>query len=178
MRRLEIADADIMRIAVQQEILRSEESRYDHRLHGVLLCCSGFSCYEVAEVLGQSARTVQYWLGRFAKSGFAGLQERPRPGRPAALDEATRRQIAQHLRQSPRSLGYLQTLWDGKLLSHHIQKAFGLHLGVRQCQRMFRQMGFRRRKPRPVIAKADPEAQRAYKKTGRMGCSEGLGPVV
>lgn len=178
MRRLEIADADIMRIAVQQEILRSEESRYDHRLHGVLLCCSGFSCYEVAEVLGQSARTVEYWLKRFEKSGFAGLEERPRPGRPGALDAAARERIGRDLRQSPRSLGYLQTLWDGKLLSHHIQKAFGLHLGVRQCQRMFRQMGFRRRKPRPVIAKADPEAQRAYKKTGRMGRSKRPGPVV
>ena len=178
MRRLEIADADIMRIAVQQEILRSEESRYDHRLHGVLLCCSGFSCYEVAEVLGQSARTVEYWLKRFEKSGFAGLQEGARSGRPGALDAAARERIGRDLRQSPRSLGYLQTLWDGKLLSHHIQKVFGLRLGVRQCQRMFRQMGFRRRKPRPVIAKADPEAQRAYKKTGRMGRSKGPGPVV
>jgi len=178
MRRLEIADADLMRIAVQQEILRSEESRYDHRLHGILLCCSGFSCYEVAEVLGQSARTVEYWLQRFEKSGFAGLQERSRPGRPGTLDVAVRERIGRDLRATPRSLGYLQTLWDGKLLSHHIQRAFGLHLGVRQCQRMFRQMGFRRRKPRPVIAKANPEAQRAYKKTGRMGRSKGPRPVV
>ena len=178
MRRLEIADADIMRIAIQQEILRSQESRYDHRLHGVLLCCSGFSCYQVAEVLGQSARTVQSWLKRFEKSGFAGLQEQPRPGRPGVLDAAVRERIGRDLRQSPRALGYLQTLWDGKLLSHHIQKVFGLRLGVRQCQRMFRQLGFRRRKPRPVIAKADPEAQRAYKKTAGMGRSKGPGPVV
>ena len=32
MRKLEIADADVMRIAIQQEIQRSEESRYGHRL--------------------------------------------------------------------------------------------------------------------------------------------------
>jgi len=178
MRRLEIADADLMRIAIQQEILRSEESRYDHRLHGLLLCCSGLSCYEVAEMLGQSARTVEYWIERFEKSGFAGLQERSRPGRPGILDAAVRERLGRDLRSSPRSLGYLQTLWDGKLLSHHIQKAFGLHLGVRQCQRMFRQMGFRRRKPRPVIAKANPEAQRAYKKTRRMGISKRPRPLV
>lgn len=29
MRKLEIADSDIMRIAIQQEIARSDESRYD-----------------------------------------------------------------------------------------------------------------------------------------------------
>ncbi len=37
MRKLQIADAEVMRIAIQQEIGRSEESRYDHRLHGLLL---------------------------------------------------------------------------------------------------------------------------------------------
>jgi len=42
MRKLEIQDTDIMRISVQQEILRSDESRYDHRLHGILLVSSGF----------------------------------------------------------------------------------------------------------------------------------------
>ena len=169
MRRLEIRDADIMRIAVQQEIQRSEESRYDHRLHGVLLCCSGFSCYKVADMLGQSPRAVENWIKRFERSGFAGLQEDPKPGRPGTLDAVARERVARDLRESPRALGYEQTLWDGRLLSHHIEKTFSLHLGVRQCQRLFRQFGFRRRKPRPVIAKADPEAQRAYKKTARLG---------
>ena len=169
MRRLEIRDAEIMRLALQQEILRSEESRYDHRLHGVLLCCSGFSCYEAAGVLGQSPRTVEYWLTRFEQSGFAGLEEKPRPGRPGRLNAAVREQLASDLRQTPRSLGYEQTLWDGKLLSHHLAESFGLELGVRQCQRLFRQFDFRRRKPRPVIAEADPEAQRAYKKTAGVG---------
>jgi len=178
MRRLEIQDADVMRIAVQQEILRSEESRYDHRLHGLLLCCSGFSCYEVAAMLGQSARGVEYWLRRFERSGFAGLEEHARSGRPTRLDARKRQLLGQHLRKSPRELGYAQNLWDGRLLGHHLQETFGVRLRVRQCQRLFRQFGFRRRKPRPVIAKADPDAQRAYKKTGRMGRAEGPGPVV
>ena len=37
MQRLQIADAKMMEIALKNEILRSEEARYDHRLHGVLL---------------------------------------------------------------------------------------------------------------------------------------------
>ena len=171
MRRLEIKDADIMRIATQQEILRSEESRYDHRLHGILLVCSGLSCYEVARLLGQSARTVEYWVRRFERQGFAGVQEGVLPGRPAGLDATARQVVGRHLRRSPRELGYPQNLWDGKLLSHHLRDRFGVRIGVRQCQRLFHQLGFRRRKPRPVIAQADPEAQRAYKKTRRLGSS-------
>ncbi len=165
MRRLEIKDKEIMRLAVQQEILRSEVSRYDHRLHGILLVCSGFSCTEVAELLGHSPRTVQYWVRQFELSGFSGLEDTPRPGRPSRLDESTMSIIGVDLRRSPRNFGYNQNLWDGKLLSHHVVQRCGVQLGVRQCQRLFRQMGFRRRKPRPLIAKSDPEEQRIYKKT-------------
>jgi len=155
--------------AIQQEILRSEESRYDHRLHGVLLVCSGFTCGQVAQVFGHSRRTVQYWVRRFEQSGFAGLQETPRPGRPGTVDDVLRERIGQDLRKSPREFGYSQNLWDGKLLSHHLAKNYDAKLGIRQCQRLFHQLGFRLRKPRPVIAKADPGAQEQYKKTPSSG---------
>jgi len=165
MRKLQVSQPEIMQIALQQEIQRSEESRYDHRLHGVLLVSRGMSCYEVAEHLGQNAVTVQRWVHAFNKSGFAGLQEQARLGRPTRLDAEQWEHVKRALRQSPRSLGYTQNLWDGRLLAHYLQDQHDVQLGVRQCQRMFRQLRFRRRKPRPLIAKGDPEAQRRYKKT-------------
>lgn len=173
MRKLQIRDPQIMKIGLQQEILRSDESRYDHRLHGVLLVCSGKSCYEVADLLGHSPRTIEYWVERFEKSGFAGLREGERPGRPAALDGPARERIGRDLRRLPRELGYGQNLWDGKLLGHHLSRAYGVELGVRQCQRLFHELGFRRRKPRGKIAQADPAAQAAYKKTPPPGRKNG-----
>jgi hypothetical protein len=41
----------------------------------------------------------------------------------------------------------------------------------------FPEHGFRRRKPRPLIAQADPVAQEAFKKTRRAGRKSGAGPV-
>ena len=165
MRRLEIHDAKTVRVAVRQEILRSQETRYDHRLHGILLLCSGLSCYQVADILGHSPRTVEYWVRRFEQSGFAGLKEEPRAGRPSRLTPAQRRAIGRDLRRPPRDVGHPQNNWDGRMLSHHLARKFGLRVGIRQCQRLFHELGFRRRKPRPIIAHADPEAQAAYKKT-------------
>ncbi|MBM9532148.1 winged helix-turn-helix domain-containing protein, partial [Desulfoprunum benzoelyticum] len=49
-----------------------------------------------------------------------------------------------------------------------IQDQWGISLGVRQCQRLFRQLGFRLRKPRPKIAHADPAQQAEYKKTAEI----------
>jgi len=54
MRKLEIADAGVMQLAIREEINRSEEARYDHRLHGLLLVSSGRSCNEIRRPLRRS----------------------------------------------------------------------------------------------------------------------------
>ena len=165
MRRLQIDDNENMRIALQQEIRRSEDSRYDHRLHGVLLISNGLSCYDAATCLGEDPVTIQRWVHQFNERGFSGLLDGERTGRPSRITPVQWSELEQALRQSPKECGYKQNLWDGKLLAHHLTRSYDIGLGVRQCQRIFRQMGFRRRKPRPLIAKADREAQARYKKT-------------
>ena len=165
MRRLHIQDAEVMRIAIQQEIERSDESRYDHRLHGVLLVANGQSCGEVAVLFGEVLRTLQRWVNRFEQRGFEGLREGERPGRPRTLEARQWERLARDLRRSPREFGHTQNLWDGKCLHAHLRGRYGVSLGVRQCQRLFRQMGFRLRKPRPQVAQADPLKVAAVKKT-------------
>lgn len=165
MRKLEIKDADIMEIAVRNEIGRSEDARYDHRLHGILLICRGMSCYEVGNLFGDNPRTIENWVKRFETNGFAGLEEKPRTGRPSRLKTQDFIQVGRDLRRTPYEFGYMQNLWDGKLLSHHLSKVYNVQLGIRQCQRLFHKLQFRRRKPRAVIANADPVAKEVFKKT-------------
>ena len=172
-----ITDASNMTLVLQDEIRRSEESRYDHRLHGVLLVAQGLTCPEAARLLGDSPRTVEYWIERFEDQGLSGLAEGDRPGRPARLTSAQLGEIERILRRTPRDAGLGVTLWDGKTLSAWVQREQGVELGVRQCQRLFRQLGFRLRKPRPAIAKADPTLQKTPKKTPGVDEERGGGSV-
>jgi len=71
------------------------------------------------------------------------------------------------LRKTPSEVGMGGNLWDGKTLAAWIERQYGARLGVRQCQRLFRQLGFRLRKPRPLVAQANPERQKAHKKNSR-----------
>ena len=160
---LRIADA-VSVLSLQQEIQRSEESRYDHRLHGVLLVAQGMTCPEVARLLGDAPRTVEYWVHRFEQQGLGGLTEAERSGRPSRLSERQMKEIDRALRAKPSDAGMRVNVWDGKTLSAWIQKTYDIELKVRQCQRLFRQLGFRLRKPRPVLARADPVRQQAHKK--------------
>jgi transposase len=151
-------------LVLQQEIRRSEEARYDHRLHGVLLVAEGLSCPEAARLLGDAPRTLEYWVRRFEQDGLTGLVEGEHPGRPSRLSDRQIQHINAALRGKPSDVGMRVNLWDGKTLSAWLKKEYSIDLGVRQCQRLFRQLGFRLRKPRPVLAKGDPARQKAHKK--------------
>ena len=138
MRALTIADSETIVLGLQDEIRRSEESRYDHRLHGVLLVAQGMTCPEVARLLGDAPRSVEYGVRGFEESGLAGLREGERSGRPRRLNEKQLREINTALRQMPRDVGLGGNLWDGKTLAAWIAERHGIDLGVRQCQRLFR----------------------------------------
>ena len=168
MKRLTISDPQSAILSLQDEIRRTEESRYDHRLHAVLLVAQGMSGHQVAQLLGDSPRTVAYWVTRFEERGFSGLMDEARPGRTSRLSPSQLQALEGVLRNPPGAVG-LAGQWDGKTLSQYLQRQWDISLGVRQCQRLFRQLGFRLRKPRPKMAHADPALQGAYKKTARPG---------
>ncbi len=168
-KRIEIEDAQTVVLALQDEIRRTAEARYDHRLHGILLVAQGMSAREVAHLLGDAPRTVAYWVRRFHEEGLSGLVDGDRPGRPRSMSESQLSAVDAALRKTPADFDLSGNIWDGKTLSAFIRHQWGIELGVRQCQRLFRQLGFRLRKPRPVIASADPELQRTVKKTREDG---------
>src|SRR5271157_5920379 len=167
MKALTIAEPSLIILALQDEIRRSAESRYDHRLHGVLLVAEGMNCCRVAELLGDAPRTVEYWVRRFEAKGLAGLQEGARPGRPPRLTPAQIAALQAGLRKRPADFGLRGNLRDGKTLAAHIKRAHGVTLGAPQCRRFFRQWGFRLVKPRPVIARADAVRQAEHKKNSK-----------
>jgi len=164
MKTLVIRNAEDVVFALQDEIRRSDEARYDPRLHALLLVAQGMSCRQAAHLLGDAPRTIAYWVNRFENEGFAGMVDAERLGRPCRLHDNQMAELEFVLRGEPREYG-LQGLWDGKTLSAFIEQRWGILLGVRQCQRLFRRFGFRLRKPRAKIAKADPGMQAEYKKT-------------
>jgi len=133
---LQIPDSAAIILGLQDEIRRSRQSRYDHRLHGVLLVAQGMTCPDVAQRLGDAPRSIEYWVGRFEKEGLAGLWERERSGRPRRLSEKQMEAVDRILRRSPQEAGLSRNLWDGKTLSRWLERNYHLTLGVRQCQRI------------------------------------------
>lgn len=140
MKRLAIAHAKKKERMIWKEIMRSKESRYSHRLHGILTVCRGLNCYESAAVWGRSPRALEYWVRRFEENGVSGLLEKHRPGRPSGLNEEDWKRLGKELRSDPVLCGYPDRRWTGRLLSDHIKKNYQAVLSVRHCQRLLRRL--------------------------------------
>lgn len=165
MKRMTIPDAETFIAAIQDEISRTPEGRYFHRLHAVLQVLGGASSYATARLYGDSPRAIEYWVYRLISNGLPGLLEGNHTGRPARLSPSELERLRKDIRRSPRELGYPQNLWDGLLLSHHLANNYSISLSVRQCQRLFHQLGFSLQRPRRQASEADPVQQAAFKKT-------------
>lgn len=139
MNKLEIANPESARASIVREISRSEESRYDHRLHGMLLVIGGQSCQQAAELLGEDRRTIQRWVKSYQTSGLDGLREGERVGRPASLNERQWKSLKRDLSRRPQLFGYTPSRWSGKLLYEHLRLKYDVSLGLRQCQRIWRE---------------------------------------
>jgi transposase len=169
MRRLEIPDVETFIAAIQDEISRTPEGRYYHRLHVTLHALKTGDCYEAAHIYEHSPRSVYNWVHRLSRSGLAGLSEGKRPGRPRRLSPSQEQKLYKDLLLSPRELGHNQNIWDGPLLSYHLEKQYAVHLRVRQCQNVLHRLGFTLQRPRRQAAEADPEKQEAFKKNSKNG---------
>lgn len=134
------AEAKAVQAAIRRELTRTGESRYYRRLHGVLLVLSGMSCATVADAFGDDPRTVQRWLRRYNSMGFDGLRDRVRPGRPATLNAEQRTSLVRDLDHHPREFGLPGRTWNGAALATHIRERYAATLGIRQCQRMLREL--------------------------------------
>jgi transposase len=82
----------------------------------ILLAADGVSHAEISRRLGVDRQTVINWRARYTSSGIAGLEDRPRSGRPREVDRA--KVIAATLCPPPAKFGV--THWSSRLLEVHL----------------------------------------------------------
>ena len=92
------------------------------------------------------------------------LRVAPRPGAPRKLNENQLKELDKMIQGNPADYGC--KVWDGPSLSMVINQTFGVSLGVRQCQRLFHELGFSRIRPQTYPSKDcdQTEERKAFQK--------------
>ena len=92
------------------------------------------------------------------EKGFEALRPRKQPGRPFRLTPSQKEEIKVALLLPSEESGY--NVWDGPSLSDYIRKKYDITLGVRQCQRLFHELGFSQIRPQAFPSKDHEEDPR------------------
>lgn len=157
------------------ERLKTAQSHREYqRIQCILLRATlGSTAGEIAQLLGWSTGTVHVIHSRYAKEGDAIFDLRPRGGR--------HRQHLTVAQEEALLAPFLQQAQAGGLLHvHEVKHAYesqaGRLVAASTIYRLLERHGWRKVVPRPRHPKADPDVQRAYKKTALPRSSRSRSP--
>lgn len=143
------------------------------KIAALLLVLEGQRPVWITEVLGLTRMSLSRWIHGVNETGLKALEPKPRPGRPARLTEKVRRELTEHMEQSPNQFGLPRIQWDGPTLAVHLKRRFGISLKVRQAQMWMHQLGYQLKRAGHVYLQAKSSQarrfDRALKKTPKSG---------
>lgn len=85
-------------------IKESEKPRIRQRAQAILLSSKKYHIDKIAEICEVHRNTVSSWIDQWENSGFNGLQDRPRSGRPSILTESEKQLVIELAKENPRSV--------------------------------------------------------------------------
>jgi transposase len=142
-----------------ERLRRRAVGRVSQRAHMVLLSARGYTVGQIAAIFDCGEDTVRQWLHGYTARGEAGLEDAPRPGRPAR-DRLARAIVDAQAGQPPPCSGHVQTCWTAGLLAAFLAARFGVVLSAGRVRQHLRAAGWRWARPRLAPASHAPAGQR------------------
>jgi len=134
------------------------------RHRGIALLKEGYPPVEVARRMGVDRRSVRRWNAAYRKQGKAGIQARPAPGRPPALDAKGKKRLEKLLLKGAKSAGFATDLWTCPRVAQVIWDRFEVDYHVDHIGRLLHGLGFSPQKPtRRAIERDEGGIQRWIK---------------
>ncbi|VCU54939.1 hypothetical protein TTHNP4_00348 (plasmid) [Thermus thermophilus] len=146
-----------------RRVKKAKDPIEKHRFLAVYHAKRGLTAKEIAKITLSSIRWVQETVRRYNREGPEGLRDKrhQNPGQKPKLTPEEQRRVLEALQGPPPDGG----LWTGPKLRDWVERELGKKLSLYPIYRLLHEMGFALRVPRPRHAKADGEAQEAFKKT-------------
>jgi putative transposase len=144
---------------------RGRDGRVSARLLALANALDGMSREEAARAAGMDRQTLRDWVHRYNAAGVEGLRDRPRPGRPCALDEGRQAALKGLILRGPKLERDGCVAWRARDLRELVERRFGVRYSESGVRRLLRGLDLSWQKARPVHPEADPKAQERFKKT-------------
>lgn len=151
--------------AGKEIVKQSKDEKYIRKVTLVnLMLERKMTAEKISELSGITRRTLSRWVKTVDEEGFEALRGKTKTGRSAKLSKEQKEEIKNVLINPPKESGYYK--WDGISLSDYIKNQYDIDLCVRQCQRLFHELGFSRIRPQtyPSSGESNEEEREVFKK--------------
>jgi transposase len=133
----------------------------------VLWSAQQVSVPDIALRLQCQPKTVRQWLRRFQQTGFNGLRDHPRGGRPTRRSPGLRQAVLTQVNQPPWTFGYLFAIWTVQTLSEHLVTRCRQSVSPWLTRQLLRQHRYRFRRPKIAPRGIDPQREAIHQSIGR-----------
>ena len=124
----------------------------------VMKLMEGLSSCEIAKQHNCGTSKVFYWRNRFQEGGLAGLQDRPKPGRPPKVPRVEMKRIRKEVEAKEYT--------TATEVLNIIRERTGVRYSLMHATRILHSWGFSKKKPRKKHIKAASERTvRRFKKS-------------
>ena len=146
---------------IEKVITAHHDARVVKRAMAIRLLHLGQRPEEVADQLLVTMATIYNWHGRWESSGVAGLENRPREGRPRKATGAYQARLREALETEPATYGYHFTVWTLERLRDHLAQTTGIHLSTGRFADLLKQMDYVYRRPKTDLKAKQNQAAKA-----------------
>jgi putative transposase len=142
---------------------RERDGRVSARLPALANALDGVPREQAARLAGMTGQTLGDWVHRYNAEGPAGLRDRPRPGRPCALDDGQQAALKALVLRGPRLARDGCVAWRLRDLGALVERRFGVRYSETGLLRLAKGLDLSWQKARPVHPEADRRAQARFK---------------
>jgi transposase len=143
---------------------RERDGRVGARLLALANALDGLPREEAARLAGMTGQTLGDWVHRYNVDDVAGPRDRPRAGRPRALDEGQQAALKALVLRGPNRARDGCVAWRARDLCVLVEARFGVRYGESGMLKLLKGLDLSWQKTRPVHPEADPKAQERFKK--------------
>lgn len=117
----------------------------------LLMSADDWPVADICAAVGVTRMTVTNTRTRWLRSGFRGLGDRPRSGRPPIADGEYLAALLEAVNTPPGDLGYAFGVWTSKRLAAHLKQRLGKTLSPQRVRAHLRAMGYVWARPKHTL---------------------------
>lgn len=148
-----------------KELKKQSKSEQEYkRFFAIELLLKGEERGTINRILELGVNTLNIWTRKVNTEGLHALHTQPGRGAKSRLTSIQKEEIKEAIIKNPRSFGYKESNWTGRLLIRRIKKHYGVDYKQANIYILLKYLGISYQRPTRLYGECSNEEKESFKK--------------